>query len=215
VSSYTWETVERSKASVGSKTLNPRTNYAPLLFSLRRPLDARSAMYLQRTAGNVAVATVVEGSNALLSQSVQRCGLHAQACSCHSQSEEPAGVRSLQRSEEPASDEKFGEEDPCAGWKTDPQSFSIQLARHYYRTEFKNRKSQNPSPNSVRPGSSPDQWIVQFDNGDEVTIDMANVRQGKASAKSEPPGDHCDYAFTCSYSGSIAFSKLQCRSEVF
>ena len=107
------------------------------------------------------------------------------------------------------SEESAGGKDQCAGWKTDPQSFSIQLARHYYRTQF---KKSPPSPNSVRPGLSPDQWIVKF-NGEEVTVDMANVRNNRASATSA--GELCHYTFTCSYSGSITFSKLQCPSEVF
>jgi hypothetical protein len=111
----------------------------------------------------------------------------------------------------------------CAGWERDMESFCIAMAKFYYRTDFPNPKSPNPSAVSVKPGwtSGNSRW-VNFDNGDTVGIVMHDSRRhATACPKVDDkhpamPGSlsrECDvkasstYKWSCSADGQITFSK--------
>jgi len=108
---------------------------------------------------------------------------------------------------------------PCAGWEQDPQSFSIALAKFFYGTDFPNPKGQNPSVVSVTGAWDPKvAFWVAFDNGDTVGISMKHVPTKHMAVACAKVGNLCDinnrceYTYSCSASGSIAFSKLRCRN---
>ena len=105
----------------------------------------------------------------------------------------------------------------CSGWESDPQSFSITLAKFYYRTDFPNPRSPNPSVVSVTGAWDPKvAFWVTFDNGDVVGVSMKLVPTQHIAVAGPRVGNicpfnlRCRYTYSCSASGSISFTKISC-----
>jgi hypothetical protein len=208
-----------------------RSPESPLSMDRNAPLSEARLLSLHRSVGNAAVGSLIKYAATNPSTSaVQRC-VDNQGCACNdAEHESSPAEESIQRNEdETASGSEDIEasgylaneatDDPCAGWKSDPQSFSIELARLYYRTEYPNPKSPNPSVDTVTGAWDPGvAYWVNFSNGDAVGVSMKWLPTGGPAVACTKKGDtncfhRCEYSYKCSSSGAISFTKIRCRDS--
>lgn len=97
----------------------------------------------------------------------------------------------------------------CSGWERDPQSFCIQLANHYVRTQ------DHKQPAMAKSVSCPsaDQCTVAYDDGIKISISLKD-RPDHVSAmqidRSGLLGSTCIYEYDCTPSGSLVFKERSC-----
>jgi hypothetical protein len=103
----------------------------------------------------------------------------------------------------------------CAGWEVDPQSFTIQLAKHYLRTMHPHPKDVNSRVSEVVPGKyGPKTHVAIFESGDEVHVSMIYIPGGPAVASRGHGTPHCYYSYTCT-PGVIKFSLIRCSPPLW
>lgn len=98
--------------------------------------------------------------------------------------------------------------DPCAGWERDPESFSIHVARHYVRTQVNPAWSRKPV--SVTCVSDHD-CNVSF--GPDLIIDVYWVRSTRrvGAGRMTDRGRHfCAYSYRCDPEGTLSLSPVTC-----
>jgi hypothetical protein len=111
-----------------------------------------------------------------------------------------------------------GQTQSCAGWESDPQSFSIRAAQDHARAIMNTSLS---TPDSVT--CSGKTCTVRFSGGAaspfwDISVDLSQVPGVvSVSGPAGPPGtpfltliNSCSYSYTCSTSGAISFKQISC-----
>lgn len=101
---------------------------------------------------------------------------------------------------------------PCAGWESDPQSFSKRAAENFVRTEFNNTTSH---VDTIRCSGTT--CTVHFEPAIsfDITVDMSGVPGTVVVSGTGAPlilrPKLCSYRYSCDASGAISFTKITCR----
>jgi hypothetical protein len=122
-------------------------------------------------------------------------------------------IAGLSRSADTSSKEPVAQEESCAGWESDPQSFCIRVAKHYLETEYKIEATAK-TVNAADDGSC----IVKFDDGTEVVVMREDPPKQEVHVvlwhpkKSLEPKHRC-YAYKCPASGTLELTRLECKDS--
>jgi hypothetical protein len=99
----------------------------------------------------------------------------------------------------------------CAGWESDPQSFSIRIAKNFAKDVFNHSLS---TPDSVKGAGT--RWVVHYETWPvvDITVDLSQVpgvvaASGKADLAMR--SQSCTYHYSCYESGAIAFQRISCK----
>jgi hypothetical protein len=100
----------------------------------------------------------------------------------------------------------------CAGWESDPQSFSIRAAQNFAQDAF-NRSLSTPDSVTCSGKSCVVHWTTW--PAIDITVDMSQVPglvfvSGTADPVALRP-KICSYSYSCDVSGSIAFNRVNCQ----
>jgi hypothetical protein len=100
----------------------------------------------------------------------------------------------------------------CAGWESDPQSFSKRIAENFCKDAFNTSVS---APDSISCSGAV--CIVRYNNFPfpfDITVDMSQV-PGIVTASGSPVfifrRQACSYSYSCDFTGSISFTRIACR----
>lgn len=117
----------------------------------------------------------------------------------------------ISRSADGSSKEPVAQEESCAGWINDPQSFCIQVAKNYLETEHKIMAGVK----SVKTVEGDCQ--VNFDDGTEVVVVRDPPKQEVLvflrHVKKGQEAKLCRYAFKCPASGTLELTRLECKDS--
>ena len=97
----------------------------------------------------------------------------------------------------------------CSGWERDPQSFAKVLADHYLRTEL---GAQPALVKSIWCDPDAIYCIVTYEDGREVRVTL-KYQPGYVIARGTRPlplTQRCVYAYDCTDSGELVFTKRSC-----
>jgi hypothetical protein len=97
----------------------------------------------------------------------------------------------------------------CSGWERDPQSFAKVLADHYLRTEL---GVQPALVKNIWCDPGPTGCIVAYEDGREVRVTL-KYQPGYVIARGTRPlplTQRCVYAYDCTDSGELVFTKRSC-----
>lgn len=104
-------------------------------------------------------------------------------------------------------------EDTCAGHENDPDSFSITVTKHYFKTEH----GKDVEVSSVRcdPPSKLTICDLSLADGTEVRVIYNRDRNLARVQYRTPDGalHHCRYTYSCGSNGKLNFVKVGCGSS--
>jgi hypothetical protein len=101
----------------------------------------------------------------------------------------------------------------CAGWESDPQSFSKRIAENFLKDAF--NTSVPAVPDSINCSGAV--CTVHYNNFPfpfDIMVDISQV-PGVVTASGSPffafRRQICSYSYSCDFTGSISFTRIACR----